>query len=39
MEYCMPLMDTNDFVEDLELVERYRNFVMERTGVELIIKS
>lgn len=39
MEYCMPLMDTFDFVEDLELVARYRDFVMERTGVELAILS
>jgi hypothetical protein len=39
MEYCMPLMDTFDFVEDLEFVESYRDFVKERTGIELIIIS
>jgi hypothetical protein len=39
MEYCMPLMDTFDFVEDLEGLERYRSFVFERTGVELNVHS
>lgn len=37
MEYCLPLMDTFDCVEDLEFVESYRDYVKERTGVELII--
>jgi hypothetical protein len=39
MEYCMPLMDTFDFVEDLDSVANYRDFVKERTGVDLIIVS
>ena len=39
MEYCMPLMDTFDFVEDLESVASYRDFVKERTGVELTLVS
>jgi hypothetical protein len=39
MEYCLPLMDTFDCVEDLEFVEQYRGYVMERTGVELTILS
>ena len=39
MEYCLPLMDTFDFVEDLEFVESYRDYLMQRTGVELTIMS
>lgn len=39
MEYCLPFMDTFDFVEDLESVERFREYVLERTGVQLIIVS
>ena len=39
MEYCLPLMDTFDCVEDIEFVESYREFVAERTGIELIILS
>jgi hypothetical protein len=39
MEYCLPLMDTFDFVDDLEGIQSYRNFVLERTGVELTIES
>jgi hypothetical protein len=39
LEYCLPLMDVADTVEDLEFVENYRNFIIERTGVELIIES
>ena len=39
LEYCLPLMDVADTVEDLDFVERYREFVIERTGVELIIEG
>ncbi len=39
MEYCLPLMDTFDFVDDLESVENYRDYVFERTGVQLTIVS
>jgi hypothetical protein len=39
LEYCLPLMDVADFVEDLEFVESYREFILERTGVELIIEA
>ena len=39
MEYCLPLMDTFDCVEDIEFVASYREFVAERTGIELIIMS
>ena len=39
MEYCLPLMDTFDFVDDLELVDSYRQYVVERTGVQLTILS
>ena len=39
MEYCLPLMDAFDCVEDLEFVESYRDYVIERTGVELVIVS
>lgn len=38
LEYCLPLMDVADTVEDLEFVESYREFVTQRTGVELIIE-
>jgi hypothetical protein len=37
MEYCFPLMDVADVVEDLDFVVRYRQFVLERTGVGLVI--
>jgi hypothetical protein len=39
LEYCLPLMDTFDVVEDMEFVENFREYVMERTGVELIIET
>jgi hypothetical protein len=39
MEYCFPLMDTADVVEDPEFVFSYREFVEERTGVSLIIET
>jgi len=39
LEYCLPLMDTADVVEDLEFVETFREYLMERTGVELTILS
>ena len=39
LEYCLPLMDVADTVEDLNFVESYRGWVKERTGVELIIRS
>ena len=39
LEYCLPLMDVADTVEDLDFLESYRAYVKERTGVELIIES
>ena len=39
MEHCLPLMDTFDFVEDLGTVTSYRDYLKERTGVELTILS
>lgn len=39
VEYCMPLMDTLDFVEDFEGVALYREFVKHRTGIELVLLS
>eukprot|EP00980_Cylindrotheca_fusiformis_P000096 scaffold19_cov114-Cylindrotheca_fusiformis.AAC.43 len=39
LEYCLPLMDVADTVEDLDFLVEYRGFVKERTGVELIIQS
>jgi hypothetical protein len=39
MEYCMPLMDTADTVENAEFVVTYREFVHDRTGVYLIIET
>ena len=39
LEYCLPLMDVADTVEDLAFLETYREFIVQRTGVELIIES
>jgi hypothetical protein len=39
LEYCLPLMDVSDTVEDLDFLESYRAYVKERTGVEMIIES
>uniref|UniRef100_A0A6S8P6F7 Uncharacterized protein n=1 Tax=Amphora coffeiformis TaxID=265554 RepID=A0A6S8P6F7_9STRA len=39
LEYCLPLMDVADTVEDLEFLVNYREFTYRRTGVELIIQS
>lgn len=39
MEYCCPLMDTADIVEDAEFVATYREFLHDRTGVDLIIET
>ena len=39
LEYGLPLMDVADTVEDIEFLVHYREFVLKRTGVEMIIKS
>lgn len=39
LEYCLPLMDVADVVEDLDFIVAYRGFVRDRTGVELIIET
>ena len=39
LEYCLPLMDVADTVEDLDFLESYRAYVEERTGVRMIIES
>mmetsp|Transcript_23395 Transcript_23395/g.32686 ORF Transcript_23395/g.32686 Transcript_23395/m.32686 type:complete len:283 (+) Transcript_23395:89-937(+) len=39
MEYCLPLVDTIDTVEDLEFIEQYREFVIDQTGVELAVEG
>lgn len=39
LEYCLPLMDVSDVVEDLDFIVSYREFVHDRTGVDLIIES
>lgn len=39
MEYCLPLMDVADTVEDLHFIEKYRLFLIKRTGVHLIIET
>lgn len=39
LEYCLPIMDVSDCVENLEFLIKYREYVKRRTGVELIIES
>ncbi|CAJ1952322.1 unnamed protein product [Cylindrotheca closterium] len=39
LEYCLPLMDVADVVEDVEWLVSYRKFVHDRTGVDLIIET
>mmetsp|Transcript_29129 Transcript_29129/g.70337 ORF Transcript_29129/g.70337 Transcript_29129/m.70337 type:complete len:290 (+) Transcript_29129:83-952(+) len=39
LEYCLPLMDVADVVEDVDFLVTYRAFVHDRTGVDLIIES
>lgn len=39
MEYCLPLMDVADIVQDLDFVVTYRQFILDRTGVALIIET
>jgi hypothetical protein len=39
MEYCCPLMDTADIVGDVQFVATYREFLHDRTGVDLIIET
>ena len=39
LEYCLPLMDVADFVEDVGSVVSYREYIKKCTGVELIIRS
>jgi len=39
LEYCLPIMDVADCVTDLEFLINYREYVRERTGVELIIET
>jgi hypothetical protein len=39
MEYCCPLMDTADVVGDAQFVATYREFLRDRTGVDLIIET
>ncbi|KAL3941668.1 MAG: hypothetical protein SGBAC_004009 [Bacillariaceae sp.] len=38
LEYCLPLMDVADVVEDVDFLISYREFVHDRTGVDLIIQ-
>jgi len=38
LEYCLPLMD-GDTCEDLDFIESWREFVLDRTGVSLTIMS
>ena len=38
LEYCLPLMDTGDCIEDLESLENWRSFIKDRTGVEITIE-
>jgi hypothetical protein len=37
LEYCVPLTDCGDYIEDLDSVKEWRNFIANRTGVKLII--
>lgn len=39
LEYCLPLVDVADSVEDLEWLKTYREHVKSVTGVEMIIVS
>mmetsp|Transcript_16917 Transcript_16917/g.20101 ORF Transcript_16917/g.20101 Transcript_16917/m.20101 type:complete len:282 (-) Transcript_16917:485-1330(-) len=39
LEYCLPIMDVADCVTDLEFLISYREYVQDRTGVELIIET
>lgn len=39
LEYCLPLMDVADVVEDVDWLVSYRQFVHDRTGVDLIIET
>ena len=38
LEYCLPLQETFDCVEDLESLETWRAYIKDRTGVELTIE-
>ena len=37
LEYCLPLQDVMDCVEDLDSLADWRQFIQDRTGVSLII--
>lgn len=39
LEYCLPIMDVADCVQDLDFLINYREYVQNRTGVELIIET
>lgn len=39
LEYCLPLMDVADTVEDEEFLVSYRDFVEKRTGMAMTIRS
>ena len=37
MEYCVPLMDVADTVEDVEFLENYVKFVKDQTDVSMVL--
>jgi len=39
LQYCIPLMDVADTVEDFDFIARYREYIQDITGVELMIVS
>jgi len=39
MEYCLPFMDTLDFIDDIDGAGDYVKFIKRRTGVSLIVVS
>ena len=39
LEYCLPLMDTSDFISDIECLEDFREFIYKRVGIHLIIEA
>jgi len=39
LEYCLPIMDTFDCIENLDSLISYQKYIQDRTGVELIIET
>lgn len=39
LEYCLPLADVENTVDDLDFVASYREYIKDETGVALFLQA